>query len=168
MSILVLQDLDFEGNETLQLTLSAPSNATLGGTTGHTFTITDDDAGILSAETMDADNDGKIDHYKLTFSEAVNDSSFPGYLLNSAGTAQTDWLVAGYTGVVLVHGTAAPEADTANDTVIYLRFNEGGSSDTDAKPNLTTTATPTLVAASAKTIGRVYTATPRQPKLQQL
>ncbi len=159
VSILVLQDLDFEGNETLQLTLSAPSNATLGGTTGHTFTITDDDAGILSAETMDADNDGKIDHYKLTFSEAVNDSSFPGYLLNSAGTAQTDWLVAGYTGVVLVHGTAAPEADTANDTVIYLRFNEGGSSDTDAKPNLTTTATPALVAASAKTIGRVYTAT---------
>jgi len=159
VSIPVIQDLDFEGDETIQLTLSAPSNATLGGTTGHTFTITEDDAGIVSAETMDADNDGKIDHYKLTFSEAVNDSSFPGYTLNSAGSAQTDWLVAGYTGVVLAHGSAAPEADTANDTIIYLKFNEGGSSDTDAKPNLTTTATPTVVAASAKTIGRVYTAT---------
>ena len=159
VSIPVLQDLDFEGDETILLTLSAPSNATLGGTTGHTFTITEDDVGILSAETMDADNDGKIDHYKLTFSEALNDSSFPGYTLNSNGTAQTDWLVAGYAGVVLAHGSVAPEADTANDAVIYLKFTEGVTSDTDAKPNLTTTATPALVAASAKTVGRIYTAT---------
>ena len=95
----------------------------------------------------------------MTFSEALNDSSFPGYTLNSNGTAQTDWLVAGYAGVVLAHGTAAPEADTADDAVIYLKFTEGATSDTDAKPNLTTTATPALVAASAKTIGRIYTST---------
>ncbi|MBK8396633.1 MAG: hypothetical protein IPL26_15540 [Leptospiraceae bacterium] len=159
VSIPVLQDLDFEGDETVQLTLSAPSNATLGGTTGHTLTITEDDVGIVSAETLDADNDGKIDHYKLTFSEAVNDSTFPGYVLDTVGTAQTDWLVAGYSGVTLAHGAAAPESDTTNDEVIYLKFAEGVSSDTDAKPNLTTTATPALIAMSAKTIGRVYTAT---------
>ena len=159
INIPVLQDLEYEDNETVHLTLSAPSNATLGGTTAHTLTITDDDVGIASAETMDADNDGKIDHYKLTFSEAVNDSTFPGYVLNSPGNAQTNWLVAGYSGVVLAHGSAAPEADSLNDSIIYLRFNEGVSSDTDAKPNLTTTATPTLVTAGGKTIGRIYTAT---------
>lgn len=159
VSIPVLQDLEYEGNETVHLTLSAPSLATLGGVTGHTFTITDDDVGISSAETMDADNDGKIDHYKLTFSEAVNDSTFPGYVLNSIGTAQTDWLVAGYSGVVLAHGSSAPEADSLNDSVIYLKLNEGVSNDTDAKPNLTTTATPSLVTSSNKTIGRIYTAT---------
>ncbi len=161
IDIPVVQDLEYEGNETIQLALSSPTNATLGGTTGHTFTITDDDAGILSAETMDLDNNGKIDHYKITFSEAVQDSSFPGYAANTLGSAQSNWRIGGTsTGVILSNGTAEPMlADTINDAIIYLKFNEAGIYDTDSKPELTTTADPTLLTASSKTVGNVYTAT---------
>ncbi len=101
---------------------------------------------ILSAETMDTNGNGRIDHYKITFNKNVNDSTFPGYAENSLGSAQAGWLVAGYSGVVLAHGSAAPEADTANDTVLYLEFTEVSSGyDTGVKPDLTTSATPGLL-----------------------
>ncbi|MEM7181849.1 MAG: Calx-beta domain-containing protein [Spirochaetota bacterium] len=158
VTIPVLQDLLFEGDETIALTLGSPSNASLGSQTSYTFTITDDEIGITSAETMDADNDGKIDHYKLTFSEAINDSTFPGYSLNAVGSSQSKWLVSGYSGVVLAHGSASPESDTANDNVIYLQFTEGSSSDTAAKPDLTTTSAPDLTAVSGKSVGQLFTA----------
>ena len=161
ISIPVIQDLEFEGNETIQLTLSNPSNATLGTITGHTFTLMDDDAGVLSAETMDIDNNGKIDHYRITFSEAVQDSTFPGYIANSLGTAQVNWRVGGSTiGVVFSNGTAEPVlGDIANDEVIYLKFTESGFYDTDSKPEITTNGNPTLITVSSKTIGVIYTAT---------
>ena len=57
---------------------------------------------ILSAVTMDANPvDGRIDYYKITFSEPVLDSSFPGYVPYSVGSSQTTWSVAGYNNVVL-------------------------------------------------------------------
>ncbi len=108
----------------------------------------------ISAETMDTDNDGKIDAYRVAFNKSVNDSTFPGYAANSEGTATSHWLVAGYTDVRLIHGTAVTfAADTANDSVIYLRFDESltvcsaadqSGCDTGSKPDLTTTATPGL------------------------
>jgi len=162
ISIPVLQDLLYEAaSETVQLTLSAPSNATLVGVTGHIFTITDDDFGIVSAETMDADNNGKLDHYKITFSEAVNDSTFPGYVFNSIGSAQTKWLIGGTTtGVVLSHGAVETAlADTINDAVVYLKFTEAAVNDTDSKPNLTTTVLPDLLAVSSKTLEIISTGT---------
>jgi hypothetical protein len=116
---------------------------------------------ITAAETMDVDHDGKIDYYKLTFSKNIKDSTFPGYVANSLGNAQTAWLVAGYTGVVLAHGTAAPESDSTNDTVLYLKFNEASSGyDTGVKPDLTTTATPGLtdtVGTTGNVIAQVNT-----------
>ncbi len=96
---------------------------------------------INTASTMDTDNDGRIDHYMITFSEPVNDGTFPGYSANSLGTPQAIWSVAGYSNVVLAHGTASPSgADTPNDDVIYLKFDEMSFPDTGAKPDIQTTS----------------------------
>ncbi|MFO1470686.1 MAG: Ig-like domain-containing protein [Turneriella sp.] len=122
---------------------------------------------IVTADTLDTDNNGKIDTYRIGFNKSVNDSTFPGYAANSTGTATTHWLVAGFTNVRLIHGTAVTFAtDTANDAVIYLRFNENIQTcsaatqvgcDTEAKPDLTTTATPGLQDLTAATIAQVTT-----------
>jgi hypothetical protein len=89
---------------------------------------------IVSAVTMDANPvDGRIDHYKITFSENVNDSSFNLSL----------WNVAGYnTGLALVDGNFPPpgESDIANNNVIYLSFTPMSFPDTGAKPLITTSA----------------------------
>jgi hypothetical protein len=122
---------------------------------------------IVTAETLDTDNDGKIDTYRVTLNKAVNDSTFPGYALNSLGTVTANWLVAGYNNVRLLHGSAVGFAtDTANDTVIYIRFDENVldctaatqvGCDTDSKPDLTTTATPVLADLTATIIAQVNT-----------
>ncbi|MBN8220942.1 MAG: Ig-like domain-containing protein, partial [Spirochaetes bacterium] len=122
---------------------------------------------ITSAETLDTNNNGKIDTYRIGFNKSVNDSTFPGYSANALGTMTTNWLVAGFTNVRLIHGTAVTFAtDTANDAVIYLRFDENlltcsaatqVGCDTEAKPDLTTTATPGLQDLTAATIAQVNT-----------
>jgi hypothetical protein len=86
------------------------------------------------AETMDADGNGKIDHYKLTFNRNINDSTF----------APAQWSIAGYSIMGLDTSTAAPISDIDNDSVLYVRITEGGSYDTGAKPDITTSATPGL------------------------
>ncbi len=154
-----VDDALFEGTETGTIDISSVTNGTESGTQQASVLISDNEFGISSAETLDTDNDGQIDHYRLTFSTSVDDSTFPGYVLNSPGTAQTDWLVAGYTNVVLAHGTSAPEADTVDDAVVYLQFTEGGVVDTGAKPDMTTTASPGLQNLSATTIGQIFTGT---------
>ncbi|MCB1178108.1 MAG: hypothetical protein KDK36_11055, partial [Leptospiraceae bacterium] len=162
ITVAVISDTLFEGNETINLTISSPTNATLGTTTAHTFTIIDDEIGLTAAETMDCDNDGKIEHYKLTFSANVTDSSFPGYSANSLGATTTDWLVAGYTGVALRHGTSLSAycsgiTDIVDDNILYISFNESGGFDTGAKPDITTSSTPKLTGPSGS-VGQVFTA----------
>ncbi len=109
---------------------------------------------ITTATTLDTDNDGKIDTYRVGFNKSVNDSTFPGYSANALGSVTTHWLVAGYNNVRILHGTAVTFAtDTVNDSVIYIRFDENVldctvatqvGCDTDSKPDLTTTTdTPT-------------------------
>jgi len=112
---------------------------------------------ILSAETMDANSNGKIDHYKITFSKAVTDATFPGYLLNSNGNTQVQWVFAGYSNAVLAHGTSAPVTDTVNDAVIYIKFTEGATFDTGAKPDLTTTAAPGITDLAGNPVAQVGT-----------
>ncbi len=110
---------------------------------------------ITAAETMDADGNGRIDHYRVTLSEDVNDSSFPGHAANSQGSLQFEWTAAGYPNLVMAQGSAAPEADTANDDVIYLKFSESLVHDTDAKPDLTTGASPALSDLAGNIIAQV-------------
>ncbi len=95
---------------------------------------------IVSAQYLDTDADGYIETVRVQFDMTVQDSSFPGYLLNGLGTVTTQWSVAGYNNVRLIHGTAVTwTTDTANDNTIYLRFSEGSTYDTGAKPDLTAT-----------------------------
>ena len=159
LNIAIANDIFYEGNETFTVTMSSPVNATISGAT-QTVTITDNEIGIVSATTLDCDADGKIDHYQIVFDNPVTDSTFPGYAVNAIGTATTNWLVAGYTNVSLHHGasvnTACSVTDTANDSTIYLTFAEGGSSDTGAKPDLTTSATPGL-SGGFGTVGQLST-----------
>ncbi|MCC5815853.1 MAG: putative Ig domain-containing protein [Leptospira sp.] len=120
---------------------------------------------VVSAETLDSNSNGKIDTYRISFNKPVNDSTFPGYIPDSLGDITSQWLVAGYTGVRLIHGTAVTFAtDTPNDAVIYLRFNENPldcsadttvGCDTAAKPDLTTTAIPGLEDLATNTIGQI-------------
>jgi hypothetical protein len=137
----------------------AAGNTGTATSTGVTYNTGAATLTISSATTLDLDNDGRIDYYRITFNDSVNDSTFPGYVLNSVGTAQTAWTVAGYSGLVLVHGTAvpAPETDTANDNTIYLGFTEGAGYDTGAKPDLTTSATPGLKSMSNVALAQVFT-----------
>lgn len=160
----VIDDAIYEsGNETINLEIYSPTYATLGSQTTHTFTIIDDEIGILSAWTLDCDGNGKIDHYEVTFSRSVQDSTFPGYASNSLGEATSDWFISGRGNTRLHHGSAfntscLGRTDNPNDTVLYLAFDEGGSFDTGAKPDFTTTSTPSLTDGASYTMSQVFTA----------
>lgn len=133
--------------------------------TSTNVTFSDAALEIVSSKTVDRDGNGKIDAYRVAFNKNVDDSTFPGYSENSSGSVSTDWLVAGYTDVKLVHGTAVSWAtDTVDDAVIYLGFNETltecssanqAGCDTGAKPDLTTSASPALQDAATNTLAQV-------------
>ncbi len=141
----VCGDTIAELNETAVLTISGATNANITTATAN-LTITNDDTSLIisSAQTLDCDPvDGLLDHYKITFNKAVTDSTAAGYVLNAKGSTTSTWGVAGRTNLQLDHGTALNSkcgTDTANDTVIYLKFTPGASVDTGVMPELTATA----------------------------
>jgi|GEM_PF-1296487 len=91
---------------------------------------------ILSAEYLDTDSNGYLDHVKITFDKNVNDATFPGYVNdNSVGSTQTVWKVNGYNNVAL--DTTNTLDPNTNDNIIYLKFSEGSIYDTGSKPDLT-------------------------------
>jgi len=100
---------------------------------------------IQSAETMDTDGDGLIDHIKLTFNEAVKDTTMNGYVRqNTMGNdISSTFIISGYTGTVKANyftddaaGVGKEAAAAAgepvftghvlNDSVMYLEIQEGG------------------------------------------
>ena len=94
-------------------------------------TITVDGAVPLivgNAETVDYDHDGRIDHYKIDFSEPMNDSSF-------GSPAYGGFSVAGHniTGIGYIYG------DGLNDSTVYLTIDETGF-DTGDTPEVTTSS----------------------------
>ncbi len=156
------QDAD-SADELFTITLGPPTNATLGTNDAHGVTLVDDESVplLLSAETLDANLDGRIDHFRLTFSKPMSDQSFPGYTtLSNTGNAQSQWLVQGRTDVVLVRGAAAPGGgDLTDDEIIYIRFTPSPAPDTGAKPDVTTTASPGLVATDSTALAPVTSGT---------
>ncbi len=110
---------------------------------------------LLSAETMDVDSDGKIDHYRLTFDKNINDTTFPGYISDAAqGNSTTRWLVAGYNNVRF---DPTVSGDTKNDKVIYVAFDESSELDTGATPDVTTTSEPMLEGVNKEKIAATVT-----------
>ena len=102
---------------------------------------------ITLAETGDRDANGKIDYYKITFSENIDDSSINGYTTANAEistSATHGFAVAGYEDNNIYLGTSAAvaslPADIVDDNILYLGFTEPGTFDTSAKPELTYTA----------------------------
>ncbi|MCX7633953.1 MAG: hypothetical protein N2Z22_11540, partial [Turneriella sp.] len=111
---------------------------------------------LTSAETMDTDKNGRIDHYKLTFNRNLQDNTFPGYL-NSAtlGTPTAQWQVAGKSNI-RIDPTLVEDND--NDNVIYLRFDEAGPIDTAETPDLTTGGSPGLLASNGAALAPLVSA----------
>lgn len=136
-----------ESDVTLVLDLTAADHAVLGDRVQAQLRIFNDDfppLQVIGAMTMDADLDGRLDHYRVELNHAVVDDTFPGFIADALGDPQSDWSVDGRANVVLAHGAAAPEPDVVDNHVIYLRFTQGIGLDTGEKPDLATTATPGL------------------------
>lgn len=148
------QIYDNVGNAAPITTVTASVNLNPSDTTPPTIT---------SVQTLDSNGNGRIDAYKITFSENILDSTFPGFTANNnLGTVTTAWLIAGYTNVQLAHGTTAPagQTDVLNDNIIYLKFSEFSNGyDTGAKPDLTTTASPGVKDLANNTMAQLFTAT---------
>jgi hypothetical protein len=139
---------DFAGNAAT-LTLASPGAANSLAANKAIVITSASGPVIQSAEYYDTDGDGRIDHVKLTFDKALNDSTMDGY--NSSGTptnqlhnVTTVWSVAGYANVRMdtrdTIGSITGDNAT-DDTSIWLQFDEigSGSYDTGVKPNLTAT-----------------------------
>jgi len=53
---------------------------------------------VASATTLDVNGDGYVDYIRIVMNENVDDSSITGYALNAMGTANSKWILSGYTG----------------------------------------------------------------------
>lgn len=112
---------------------------------------------LLSATTLDYDNDGHIDHYRLQFSRNMQDSSFPGYIDNSQlGNSTTSWAVFNYTNIRI---NPTFPGDVENDAILYIQLNENVAYDTDVKPDLTTTSNPGLTDTLGNPLAQLFTPT---------
>ncbi|MCP4129927.1 MAG: hypothetical protein GY754_02815 [bacterium] len=143
MSITIIDDTLAEDDETLIVTLSNPGNAALGSTIVYTYTISENDKkgpAVTAAEYYDVDANGRLDHIKITLDGTVNDSTFDGYNGDNAlGTVTSKWAVAGYVNVKIDNRDAI-DGGSANDSVIWLAFDEKTDIyDTGVKPELTVT-----------------------------
>lgn len=146
ITVTINQDLIQEASETIIVDMGTPTNATPGAATSHTVTINDDDFNgpkIVSAEYLDTDSNGRIDHVRMTFDQTLLDSSFDGFNSSGNHNVTTVWSVAGHVNVRMdtratISITGSITGDTSNDGVIWLAFDEVGSGyDTDSKPDLT-------------------------------
>ncbi len=139
ITLTVVDDTRYELDETAIVAFGQPDFAT-GSLGSYTLTITDNDDPLIlvSAVTRDANSDGYLDMLELTFDQPVDDSTFPGYVENSLGEPQSVWQLAGYGGLVLLHGSAVPTGDVADDNVLYLAIWQAQAPDTGAQPALST------------------------------
>lgn len=150
VTLTALDDALVEGDKSFAVTLVLPERLTVSGPATLTYTVLDDDTvpppelALIEAVTLDADQDGWLDHYRLVFDGALDDASFPGFVADAVGPSQSEWQVQGRIDVALTHGAAAPEVDTPNDAVLYLTFNEAFAADTGLLPDLSTAAAPSL------------------------
>ncbi len=131
ISVTIVNDTLDEVNETIQVTLSSPSNATLGANTVHMYTITDDDAAPTVAFSAASSSGGEATTPALltvALSAASGQTVTADYAV-SGGTATgggTDYTLAGGTltfpaGVTTQNVSITVVNDTldeANETVI--------------------------------------------------
>ena len=107
--IAITSDAAIESNETITLSLSNPTGATLGGITAHTATITDDDTPVVSIVATDADAAESGDGASFTISRTGPTTSALNVLLAFSGSATNG---ADYANVVTPITIAAGESAT--------------------------------------------------------
>jgi hypothetical protein len=98
---------------------------------------------VVSAETGDANNNGRIDFVRITFDRPVDDSTLQGY----PGTggridvaANGNRFAIDGRGQLMIDLDGPLGTDVSDNNVLYLVFGEGGAPDTAETPALTITA----------------------------
>lgn len=120
------------GNAQLQISLD--SGATVFGL-GDIINVDAQIPTIESVETEDLNTNGQLDAVKVTFSENIDDST----------VSATDFVVGSYSNLAFASTT---NGDFADNNYIYLTFDESGTVDTFATPDLSYSSTLTDLAGN--------------------
>ncbi|MCP4135619.1 MAG: hypothetical protein GY754_31920 [bacterium] len=113
ISIPIIEDLLDEPNETIEITISAPVNATLGGNTTHTYVINDNDAApqiqftATSSSGIEAASPVSVG---LSLSEASGRTTAVDYILTGTATG-------GGADYTLANGTATIPAGSSTTAI---------------------------------------------------
>ena len=127
----IVDDSITEGNETVIVTLSSPSNATLGSDDAHTYTITDNDsAPVVDFNTTSSSGAESVSSKAITvdLSASSTQNVTVDYALTGTATGSgTDYTLANDTltisagatsGTITIAGIVDDGLDEANETVI--------------------------------------------------
>ncbi len=132
----IVDDTADEPDETIILTLSSPSNATLGSDDVHTYTIADDD-GLPTVDFNNASSNGAEDISSVALTvdlsaASSNDITVDYTVTGTATGSGTDYTLADGTltisagatsGSITIAGIVDDELDEANETVIITLSN---------------------------------------------
>ena len=131
----IVDDSITEGNETVIVTLSSPSNATLGSDDVHTYTITDNDSVVVDFNSTSSSGSESISSKAITvdLSAASTQNVTVDYAVTGTATGSgTDYTLANGTltisagatsGTITIAGIVDDGLDEANETVIVTLSN---------------------------------------------
>ncbi len=169
--ITVLADTTDEVNETVTMTLSNATNATISDATG-TFTITDDDSPSLSINDVStSDESNSATNMTVTLSEASTKTVTVDFATsNGTATAGSDYTAtnntltfsAGETSKTIAVTVLSDALDEANETVTMTLSNASNATISDATGTFTITdddATPSLSINDVSTTNESSTST---------
>jgi hypothetical protein len=125
----IVEDALDETNETVIVTLSSPSNATLGANTAHTHTIIDDDGAptvAFNATSSSATEAAGNQNLVVDLSAASGQAVTVSYTVTGTATSGTDYtlangtttIAAGTTSTTVVLAIVEDALDETNETVI--------------------------------------------------
>jgi len=132
VAITIVDDADIEPDETIEVTLSNPTNATLGANTVHTYTILDDDVltilkvgpgqpySTVQAAVNDASDGDTIEIYSATYTGNEGNALISPSNLTLRGMGATRPILDA--GGLSIQGKAIWVIDGANTTVEFIEF----------------------------------------------
>ncbi|MBN2546810.1 MAG: hypothetical protein JXB50_13505, partial [Spirochaetes bacterium] len=127
VSGLRMQDFNTESSGKLEMSFLGGGAGTYTVIDPMVYSILDNAAPIITGrETADLDGDGFIDAIHITFSKAINDTTVLSAVLGG------EFAITGASNLTF---SSTTNGDTANDTDIYITFDDGDL-DTGQTPNL--------------------------------
>ncbi|EHI48880.1 Calx-beta domain-containing protein [SAR116 cluster alpha proteobacterium HIMB100] len=139
----ITDDNLYEGDETVILTLSSPSGASLGATTAHTYTITDNEA-VPTIEFNNASSNGAE---AVSSKDITVSLSGPSTSAVTANYTVTGTATGGGTDYILADGTITIAANTTSDNITIASIADDNLYEGDE------TVIVTLSAPSGATLG---------------